>query len=157
MPDLLVKLYDLDFSNVPKELFNSEIKIVRALTLDKSKVLAFIRKYFNENWVNECEAAFSRIPVSCFLAVKNKAVIGFACYDVTAKGYFGPTGIDETNRGNGIGTSLLLSCMKDMWDQGYAYAIIGWTDEAIKFYQKTVNATIIENSSPGIYKRMIEL
>jgi hypothetical protein len=42
-----------------------------------------------------------------------------------------------------------------MWEEGYAYAIIGWVDDALEYYMKTVIATVIEGSSPGIYKRMI--
>jgi hypothetical protein len=44
-----------------------------------------------------------------------------------------------------------------MWENGYGYAIIGWTNDAIDFYKKTVQATVIENSSPGIYGRMIDI
>ena len=39
MPDLLVKLYGLNFDGHRKEYFDADIKIVRALTPDKTKVL----------------------------------------------------------------------------------------------------------------------
>ena len=68
MPDLLVKLYDLNFKMYRKEYFNTEIKIVRALTPDKTKAIEFVRKEFNDNWVNECERSFSKVPISCFIA-----------------------------------------------------------------------------------------
>ena len=42
-----------------------------------------------------------------------------------------------------------------MWEEGYGYAIIGWADEALEFYKKSVNAIVIEDSAPGVYKRMI--
>jgi len=44
---------------------------------------------------------------------------------------------------------LLLSCLHSMAENGYAYAIIGGSGD---FYAKTVGATKIEGSSPGIYR-----
>ena len=157
MPDLLVKLYDLDFDQHPKEYFEDDYKIVRALPLDKSKILKFIDENFDKVWVDECEKSFSNQPVSCFIAVKEKKVIGFACYDATALGFFGPTGVEDQARGVGIGKKLLFSCLKDMWDNEYAYAVIGWTtDRSIDFYKKSVGAIEIPDSYPGIYKRMVD-
>ena len=46
-----------------------------------------------------------------------------------------------------------------MREQGYGYAIIGWTaKDAIPFYQKEAGAVLIENSEPenSIYSNMIE-
>ena len=158
MSDLLVKLYDLNLDEYKKEYFEEEYKITRALSPDKSKVVEFVRSNFEENWANECERSFSNNSITCFIAVKEKKIIGFACYDATAKGFFGPTGVLNTERKKGIGAKLMYSCLKDMWDNGYGYAIIGWTTEdSIDFYLKTVGATLIENSSPGIYKRMVEI
>ena len=67
----------------------------------------------------------SNHPISCFVAVQNQQIIGFACYDATALGFFGPTGVIEESRGKGVGKALLLACMLDMKLKGYGYAIIG--------------------------------
>ena len=71
------------------------------------------------------------------------------------KTFFGPTGVSDSMRGLGIGKILLVACLHAMKEQGYAYAIIG-NPGPISFYAKTVNATIIEGSDPGIYRGMIE-
>ena len=89
--------------------------------------------------------------------MQDKQVLGFACYDTTAMNFFGPTGVREDRRGQGIGRALLLRCLYAMREEGFAYAIIGWVGDALPFYQRTVGATIIENSHPGEYKRMIDL
>ena len=34
----------------------------------------------------------------CFIATENGKLIGFACYDATAKGFFGPIGIDPDRK-----------------------------------------------------------
>ncbi len=156
MPDMLVKLYDLDFSNYPKEEFEGQLRILRVLAPDNSRVVSFVRDHFGEGWACECEKALHNNPATCFIAISDKAVVGFACYDATARGYFGPTGIIEQYRHKGIGKALLMTCLKDMWDNEYGYAIIGWADEAIEFYKKVVGATVIEDSTPGIYKRLID-
>lgn len=158
MPDLLIKLYELQFEKYRKEHFDCESKIVRPLAIDKSKVIEFVRKEFNESWANECERSFSKVPISCFIGVKKQNIIGFACYDATAKGFFGPIGIKPDERKKGVGTQLLFSCLRDMWDSEYGYAIVGWVDEnQIEFYKKNTLATVIPGSSPGIYKRMVEI
>lgn len=54
-----------------------------------------------------------------------------------------------------MGTVLLLKCLLDMREMGYGYAIIGAASDAIEFYSKVVGATIIPDSYPGIYSRMI--
>ena len=42
-----------------------------------------------------------------------------------------------------------------MWELGYAYAIIGWADEASGFYEKTVGAVPIAGGHPAIYQNLI--
>ncbi|NBI29689.1 GNAT family N-acetyltransferase [Chengkuizengella marina] len=157
MFDMLVKLYDLsDEINNLDQLINEGISIKRALVPDKYTIINYVKNEFYEQWAGECDVAFSNNPVSCFIAVKDKQVIGFACYDVTAKGYFGPTGVSTKYRGLGIGKALLLKCLLSMREEGYGYAIIGAVADAAGFYEKIVNAIAIENSSPGIYERLID-
>lgn len=153
--DMLVKLYDLPEKKDYSDYANDEIEIKRPLTADKSAVVKFAGT-FGDRWACECETAFSRIPVSCFVAVKDKKVVGFACYDVTAPDYFGPTGVSSECRHKGIGTALLFKCLCAMAHNGYAYAIIGCVDAARDFYKKQVGAISIPNSFPGYYKGLLD-
>jgi len=157
MPDMLVRLYDMPEAFDENLLSHHEIAVKRALSLDKSTVLEFVRKNFYDNWVGECERAINNDPSSCYIAVKNCTVVGFACYDATAKGVFGPMGVLESMRGEGVGEVLLRYCLRSMEEKGYAYAIIGWVTDAVGFYEKTVGAELIEGSSPdkSIYKNLI--
>ena len=131
------------------------VEIKQAYTTDKNRVMDFIREHFQEGWALEAEYAMMQSPRKCFIAVENKQVIGFACYDTTAKGFFGPIGVAPDCREGGVGTGLLLSCLHSMWEMGYAYAIIGWADEPAPFYEKTVGAIPIPDSHPAIYKNLI--
>lgn len=99
--------------------------------------------------------SFSNHPVSCYVAVENKRLVGFACYDATCKNFFGPMGVNESMRGKGIGKALLLQCLHEMASQGYAYAIIGGAGP-VDFYVRTVQAVEIAGSTPGIYRGLLE-
>ena len=157
MPDMLVKLYNIVDNDLNiKGLKDKGIEIKRALSPDKHRILAYIENTFGDSWASECDVAFSNKPISCFIAVKDREIIGFGCYDATAPNYFGPTGVTEEFRGIGVGRTILGKCLLSMKDDGYGYAIIGWVDDAIEFYKTTVGATVIEDSEPGIYDRMIK-
>jgi hypothetical protein len=97
-----------------------------------------------------------RRPPTCFIAIQNDELIGFACHEATAKGFFGPTGVDTVARGKGVGHALLLTTLLDMYAQGYAYGVIGGAGP-MEFYRRSVGAVPIEGSEPGIYRGMLPL
>jgi hypothetical protein len=155
MPDMLVKLYELPpLEPVLADQATKGITIRRAIAPEKHLVLEWVLQHFSAYWHSECDAAFAHHPIGCFLAVKEAALVGFGCYDATIKGFFGPTGVNSTERGLGIGKALLLACLHSMKWEGYGYAIIGGVGPA-DFYAKTVGATVIEGSTPGIYTGML--
>lgn len=154
MPDMLVKLYELsDFSAEVEALRAAGVACRQAETFERAAVLEFVASQF-PNWVDEATAAFAVVPPNLYVASEAGRVLGFACYNVTRPDYFGPTGVDETQRGRGIGKVLLLQCLQALRAQGYAYAIIGGVGPA-KFYERAVGATIIEGSETGIYGGML--
>jgi len=134
-----------------ERLKSSGINIRPAMAYEKSQVVEWVRGAFSDGWASECDVAFSNHPVSCFIATESGRIIGFACYESTCKGFFGPTGVAESKRGDGIGTALLLASLHAMATLGYAYAIIGGAGPG-RFYERTVGATTIEGSVPGIYR-----
>jgi GNAT superfamily N-acetyltransferase len=152
---MLVKLYDLPASHEALgRLAAAGVSVRRALPPEKHKVLDWVRSTFSEAWASEADVAFAHQPVSCFLAIQGKSLLGFACHDATCPNFFGPTGVDAGARGCGIGTALLLACLEDMRHQGFGYAIIGGVGPA-DFYTKTVGAIPIEGSEPGIYRGLL--
>ncbi len=166
MADMLVRLCNIPEkeANISK-LKEKNIVIRKPIGAEKTAVMRWISERFPDDWVSECECAFFNYPRSIYIAVRETPaekegapdkgeMLGFACYDAGNKGYFGPTGVDEKERGEGIGVALLLSCLHDMREVGYAYAIIGWVGP-FDFYKKTVGATIVEESFPGIYNGML--
>ena len=155
MSDLLVKLYSLpESSGICSELREKGIEIKRAIGPEKTAVAAWVLENFSKNWASEADAAFSQTPPGIFIAVKDGTIIGFACYDATASGFFGPIGVAEEERAEGLGRGLLLRTLEAMREAGYGYAIVGWAGP-VDFFKKTVGAVVIEDSEPGIYKNMI--
>ena len=152
MADLLVKLYELK----PRSTAVPDgISVRRAFAAEKRLVAQWVSKNFGERWASECEISFARQPVACFIATNDFNVLGFATYDATARGFFGPTGVDEQARHKGIGRALLFAALQDMASQGYAYGIIGATT-SLDFYRREVDATEIADSTPGFYQGMLK-
>jgi GNAT superfamily N-acetyltransferase len=155
MPDLLVKLYTLPpVQPLIDSLASDGFTVRRAIAPEKHVIAKWIGEHFGAAWVSETEVSFSNHPVSCWIVTYDKRCAGFACYDATARGFFGPTGVDETYRGKGLGKALLLACLHDMHNQGYGYGIIGGAGP-VEFYAKAVGATVIPDSWPGIYEGML--
>lgn len=151
MTDMLVKLYDLpDVYSLLNQQTAQGVTIRRALAPEKHLLAAWVRDEFEDYWASEVEVALCQQPVSCFIATHQGQPIGFACYDTTRRGFFGPTGVSAAARGKGTGTALMLACLHDMWAQGYGYAIIGDAGPA-DYYARAVGAIAIPDSRPGVY------
>ena len=152
--DMLVKLYDLpDDSASTTRLTRQGIAVRRAMAYERRKVVAWVADQFGPSasgWADECESAFARSPVSCLIAVQHQQIVGFACYEVTARGIFGPIGVKDDCRVRGIGSALLISALRNMHQLGYAYAVIGHVGVP-EFFAKTVGAEAIADSTPGMY------
>ena len=151
--DMLVKLYEVqDCPELIEKLKNEGVLIKKAMTPDLTKITSWVKETFGQGWADECTAAI--LTDGCWIAVKDKKVIGFACYDATMKDFFGPTGVQEDMRGHGVGKALLIRCLISMKERGYAYAIIGSAGPK-DFYRKAVGAIGIEGSIPGAYRNMV--
>ena len=156
MADLVVNLYEKDYLNdTDVKLRDDSIKIKRVLSPNSDRVVEFVQKHFSIGWTSEVKAGVYKEHPTCFIAVKDEKIVGFACYDATAKGYFGPTGVDEEFRGLNIGQILLLTTLESMKHSGYGYAIIGGvSDRVAGFYARYVNFHKLE-SKPDLYSRLI--
>ncbi len=156
MKDMLVRLTELpDVSEIEKKLQRSENMVFRrAIAPEKHLVTEWVMENFGSYWKSEVEVAFSRQPVSCWIAQRGNTILGFACYECTARNFFGPTGTLEVERGKGIGKVLLTKSLESLREMGYAYAIIGGVGPA-EFYEKAVNAKIIEDSEISIYQHLL--
>ena len=156
MHDMLTRLYEIpDNWSFIQEQDRKGITIRKPMGTEKHVIIKWVRKHFQEAWASEVDRSLCQMPMTCFIAVKDKAIIGFASYDAVALGVFGPTGVLEEFRGKGTGKALLLAALLDMKLKGYGYAIIGGVGPA-EFYRRAVGAEDILNSTPGLWKNWVE-
>ena len=132
MPDLLVNLLKLpEFENASQEFL-----VRRAQPFELSLVRSFVAENFSPNWADEI-------------------AIGFAAYECTRRGFFGPMGVLDSAQHKGAGKALLFAALEALREMGYVYAIIGAAGP-VRFYQKTVGAIVIPDSEPGIYTDLLK-
>ncbi|MGO4353380.1 GNAT family N-acetyltransferase [Rhizobium sp. RAF36] len=154
--DYLVNLSALPADKTSQAaMTEARVTVRRALPPELKLIIGWIEDKFGSGWASEATVAMTRQPPTCFVATRDGALIGFACHEATARGFFGPTGVDENARGLGIGRALLFASLNDLKSLGYAYAIIGDVGPSA-FYEKAVAATPIPNSEPGIYAGMLK-
>lgn len=151
MPDMLVNLLNLpSLGSVLIEAEREGIVVRRAQVFETTRIRSFVEEHFQTSWADEIAVGYSNKPVSVFIATRERRVVGFAAYECTRKAFFGPMGVRESERGRGVGRALLIACMHGLLEMGYVYGIIGGAGP-IEFYERTIGATVIENSEPGIY------
>jgi GNAT superfamily N-acetyltransferase len=155
MADMLIKLYELadDWQFLSKQLALG-IGIRKPIGPEIHGIIAWVADHFSAGWASETDVALSNKPCTCFVAVKDSKIIGFACYDATALGCFGPIGVEKSHRKKGTGTALMNACLLDMKLKGYGYAIVGAVKDE-NYYKNAVGAIEIPDSAPGIYHSQI--
>src|SRR5262245_3927592 len=154
--DLLVRLYALP-PVAPRldALAARGVSVRRALASERHVVVEWARQHGSTGWASECEVAFARAPIGCFVAVEGapsppaasgsgypsapETLIGFACIEATAPSFFGPTVVRPDRRGQGVGAALLLATLHALAASGHAYAIIGWASDPA-YYRRVCGA-----------------
>jgi GNAT superfamily N-acetyltransferase len=151
MPDMLVNLLTLPpVEPLIDGLRAAGIVVRRAQPFELTPVRQFIEKNFALTWADEASVGFANKPVSVFIAHRKEQILGFAAAECTRRAFFGPTGVLEAERGRGIGKALLIAGLHALREMGYVYGIIGGVGPS-DYYTKAVGATLIPNSTPGIY------
>lgn len=156
MPDMLVNLLNLPpLGPVMLEMNNANIIVRRAQPFEITQTLDFVEREFSVAWADEISVGFANKPVTVYVAIVDKEIIGFAAYECTRRSFFGPTGVVDSMQGRGIGKALLLASLWGLREMGYVYGIIGRVGP-IGFYEKTVGAIVIPDSDPGIYTDLLK-
>lgn len=155
MTDMLVRLYALpDGAPLRRQQEERGIIIRRCNPYEAHILEDFVGRHFSPKWVSESRIAMSHQPPGCIIATQERRIVGFACYDATARGFIGPMGVDASMRGTGVGKALLVTALEQMHALGYAYAVVGGVGPA-QFYASAVGATVIGDSAPGIYADLL--
>ncbi len=148
--DMLIRLYELPREAAAGHNAAPYCTIRTPLGTEHDRVVAWVAAQFGDGWASEARVALVNRPTSLLLALRDGAIAGFACYDATARGIFGPIGVVASERRRKVGAALLFAALHDMRSAGYAYAVAGHVGEP-EFFRRTAGATEIARSSPGLY------
>ena len=132
---------DLDTRGAKADLARMGITVRRACGEDISAAAQFALETFSEGWRIEVAESARFAPPPLFIAIEGARLVGFAAYDVTGPGRFGPMGTHPDYRHRGIGGVLLKRCLRSLRDRGENEAVIVWVGP-IPFYARTVEARI---------------
>lgn len=151
--DMLVNLYEKKKETVD---LPDGVRIHKTLSFEKGIVKDFVKKNFPDStWDEEIDGGLNGPSPTVYVASKKGEILGFAAYEVTAKGFIGPLGVSKEWRQKGIGEALVLACFHSLKEMGYAYAIIGFVGSE-KWYKKTFGAVAIGNSvAESVYSQSV--
>jgi mycothiol synthase len=136
---------EFDSGPVEAELSRHGITVARMAPWDRAELDAYLTANWSPTWRIEGLAALEFDPPSGFIARQRSdgrdAMVGFAVNDVARPGWFGPIGTDQPLRGLGVGTALLLRCMRAWQEAGRTRGEINWIGP-LRFYVRALDATV---------------
>ncbi|MEV4539904.1 GNAT family N-acetyltransferase [Asanoa sp. NPDC049518] len=124
------------------------VAVRRAVPADVPGLAEFARREFGPGWGAEVEAS-----AGIHYAVRDGAVLGFACWGSSRPSYFGPMGTAAAARGLGVGGVLLRRCLREQQAAGLPSAQIGWVGP-VPFYSANSGARI--ERVFFLYRRQLE-
>ncbi len=146
MSDLIVSLQSLPVvQDLPQGY-----RLEAAKPWDREAILTWVRSNFGAGWAGEVACGLGQHPSKVLIVRRDTELLGFACFDVTFPGFFGPTGVSEKARGLGLGKALLVEAMHRLAGLGYVYAFIGDAGP-VEFYRKAVGAEPVPAGLKGGY------
>ena len=151
MPDLIVSLQQLPATpEVPQDC-----QIQPAQAWDREVIVDWVRREFGTGWASEVANGLGGHPCRVLIARRGNELLGFACFDVTFPGFFGPTGVSEAARGLGLGKALLVESLHRLKQRGYVYGFIGDAGP-VEFYRKAVGAVAVPDELSGGYTEPLQ-
>lgn len=122
-----------------------KFEFIRMDEAHMDKALDFFSRNFSKTWKKEFMNTLKNEPPTSIIAIDKytKNIVGFASYNAHFKGSFGPTGVQKSLRGHGIGGILLKWTLFDLKNTGHDRCEILWVgDKTSKYYSKVAGAYI---------------
>lgn len=154
VPDLLIKLFEIhDDPKIMARMEEQGIRIKRVMPMNTTKVYEFIRDNFAAAWADECLPSI--LNGDCYVAVKDRELLGFFAIETPAKGFTGPIGVLPSARRMGISRALGLVGIKAMREKGYKYAVSGRVHPWFRSVEETIVSLMPIPGSAGSYNDML--
>ena len=153
-PDLLIKLYEInDDPKILERMTEQGIQIKRVMPMNTTKVYNFIKDNFAAAWADECMPSI--MNGDCYVAVKDRELLGFFAIETPARGFTGPMGVLPSARRMGISSALWLVGIKAMREKGYKYAVSGRVHPWFRNLAEPIVSLMPIPGSAGSYKDML--
>ncbi|MEW6045608.1 MAG: GNAT family N-acetyltransferase [Bacillota bacterium] len=117
------------------------VRVRRLEHTDETAFRAWLEQTWGPNWTYEALLALRRPVPTGFVAEQDGRIVGFAVYDSTRPGWFGPMGVEVAWQGSGVGIELCVQAFEAMAAQGYRAAEIAWAGPRC-FYARKLGAVI---------------
>lgn len=110
------------------------------------ELLSFLRREFPGDWAgNIVEKIKAGTGDQIVIAVKDQQVLGYCQFEGS---HFGPFGVSEKLRGEGVGSLLYWYVVEMMKKRGYHFIWLAWTGgAAARFYREKGNLAQTRDSS----------
>jgi phosphoribosylglycinamide formyltransferase 1 len=161
LSNLVVDL-DAEFDLSSTHARGDAVRIVSPARADE-RTLAWIDDEFGGTWSSEANLG------SNVLGFRGDAPVGFATFDPKGLrfgwlrgaarepgvGVFGPFGVARSERGSGLGTTILRLALALLRDRGFARALIAavGNERLIRYYRDTVGARVLERFDADAWAR----
>jgi GNAT superfamily N-acetyltransferase len=133
---------DLQAFRVPRrismaygDLERRGVEIRLATPEEKETVNDWVMKSSGFNWSFEASRAIGRVGSGVWLAEEGKEIVGFSVFGALEYHWFGPIGVAQERRKEGLGSALLFKTLESMKSLGIPRAIIPWTGHLFFYSQ----------------------
>jgi hypothetical protein len=156
--DLFLPLGD-DFGRAGPDQFTvgqRTVYVRRPIASNRIRLTQWVTDEFGKGWASEVECAFQQQPVSVLFATRSTLqrtddLLGFVAYGVSGQGMIGPSALRPSARGTTIAAILLDRCLREMYRDGFGYAILGAMVRRRALLRVLSQAWAIPGSYPALF------
>jgi hypothetical protein len=156
--DLFLPLGD-DFGRAGSDQFTvgqRTVYVRRPIASNRIRLTQWVTDEFGKGWASEVECAFQQQPVSVLFATRSTVqrtddLLGFVAYGVSGQGMIGPSALRPSARGTTIAAILLDRCLREMYRDGFGYAILGAMVRRRALLRVLSQAWAIPGSYPALF------
>jgi len=135
-------LIDLSAFRVPRRIRRTEEDLSRrgvtmriARSDERERIRGWVLDKSGANWAYEAARAVGPASSGVWIAEEGGQIIGFSVYGSLETHWFGPIGVSEERRKEGIGSVLLFRTLESMKTLGTPRAVIPWTGHLFFYSQ----------------------
>ena len=112
--------------------------------IEKERIMSWVLEIFGPVWSYETVMSFRHKPPGMMIAEQDEDIVGFAGFSSLELEWFGPLGVIEDPKYEGLSTVLLYKALWEMKLRGQRTAVIPWASHLF-FYSQLPNINKIKH------------